>query len=226
MDTRRLILKLLAIAEGTSICVQPSTTSARPPPPQEAKTLANVLVSSQRVAVFNTGEQSIVRVQYLGDGIIDDDHIEEVTGIGGSQAPVTQASGIILSEGCLTDAEKRSAATFYRFAVKLSVRRVHHLGMPPGGWVVRINTFECMCPYFTNVLSCAHVICGRVAFGLSVPGVGGQHLKFKNRRIRRTCQRDPKARVPPLLRSAPLAPFESVGPSTDSVIDSSPLEQN
>ncbi|EGZ18914.1 hypothetical protein PHYSODRAFT_499717, partial [Phytophthora sojae] len=163
---------------------------------------------------FNTGEHSVVRVQYLGDGITDDADIQEVSSIGDSQATATQSNGVLLFEGCLTDAEKRSAATFYRSTVKWSVRWAHHLGMPPSGWVVRINTFECMCPYLTKFLSCAHVICGRVAFGLSVPGVGGLHLKFKNRRIRRTGHRDTKVKAPVLVHSAPLTSVEPAAPNT------------
>ncbi|EGZ06882.1 hypothetical protein PHYSODRAFT_530853, partial [Phytophthora sojae] len=113
------------------------------------------LVASQRIAVFNTDEQSVVRVLYLGDGIGDN---EEVSGIGDSQTAATHPNGVIVSEGCLMVDEKRSAATFYRSAVKWPVRQSHHIGMPPGGWVVRMNTFECMCPYFTKILSCAHAV--------------------------------------------------------------------
>ncbi|EEY64338.1 uncharacterized protein PITG_02914 [Phytophthora infestans T30-4] len=43
--------------------------------------------------------------------------------------------------------------------------------MPPGGWLVRTRTFECTCAFYKKFLSCAHVICGRMALGLSVPGV-------------------------------------------------------
>ncbi|KAF1777923.1 hypothetical protein GQ600_9307 [Phytophthora cactorum] len=45
--------------------------------------------------------------------------------------------------------------------------------------------FKCACAYYNKFLSCAHVICGRMAFVLSAPGVTGLHMKFKDRRIRR-----------------------------------------
>ncbi|ETP33978.1 hypothetical protein F442_17609 [Phytophthora nicotianae P10297] len=60
--------------------------------------------------------------------------------------------------------------------------------MPQEGWLVRINIFQCKCPYFRKFLLCAHVVCGRAAAGLSVPGVDGYHLRFKDRRDRRASQ--------------------------------------
>ncbi|ETO64794.1 hypothetical protein F444_17788 [Phytophthora nicotianae P1976] len=88
----------------------------------------------------------------------------------------------------LSDEEKAVASMFYRSAVKWSVRRAHHVGMPQEGWLVRINIFQCKCPYFRKFLLCAHVVCGRAAAGLSVPGVDGYHLRFKDRRGRRASQ--------------------------------------
>ncbi|ETM36171.1 hypothetical protein F441_17633 [Phytophthora nicotianae CJ01A1] len=67
----------------------------------------------------------------------------------------------------LTDEEKAVASMFYRSAVKWSVRRAHHVGMSQEGWLVRINIFQCKCPYFRKFLFCAHVVCGRAAAGLS-----------------------------------------------------------
>ncbi|OWZ12064.1 hypothetical protein PHMEG_00014833 [Phytophthora megakarya] len=138
-ERRRLILKLLQIAEDASVTVVSSTASVRRVPTQESKTLAKALVTSERVAVFSTNENSVVRVCYIE---------------------------------CLTDDEKASACAFFRKAVKWSVHRGHHIVMSLGGWVVRTNTFEYACPYYNKFLSCAHVICDRLAFGLSVPGVG------------------------------------------------------
>ncbi|EGZ21421.1 hypothetical protein PHYSODRAFT_496819 [Phytophthora sojae] len=84
-----------------------------------------------------------------------------------------------MSPECLTDAEKATAAKFYREAVKWSVRRAHHDGMPRGGWVVHLSTFECSCLFYKKFLSCAHIICGRAAYGLSVPGVNGYNLRIR-----------------------------------------------
>ncbi|GMF51419.1 unnamed protein product [Phytophthora fragariaefolia] len=108
MGMKRLIPKLLPIAEATSVCVQPSFTSVQPPPPHEAKNFANTLVSSNRVAVFSTDEQSVVRVLYLGGHTRDDEDIQNVHNIGDSQNsskdPTTQP--IRFSDGCLTDGDR------------------------------------------------------------------------------------------------------------------------
>ncbi|OWZ14675.1 LOW QUALITY PROTEIN: hypothetical protein PHMEG_00011805 [Phytophthora megakarya] len=142
------------------------------------------VVSPKEASLFaKTGQESIVRVRYLGDQFRDRDPTSSLSGLADNGGSANTHLDWTQSAKQLNDEEKVKAAKFYRSAVSWSVRRAHHAGMPHEGWVVHANRFECTCPNFTKFLACAHIICGRVAYGLSMPGVNGYNLKFKDRRI-------------------------------------------
>ncbi|GMF61275.1 unnamed protein product [Phytophthora fragariaefolia] len=111
----------------------------------------------------------------------------------------------------LTDTEKASAAKFYRSADKWSIRRAHHVGMFIEGWVVNLNTMRCSCLYFKKFIFCAHIICGRAAYGLNVPGINGNNLKFKDWRVRQKRRPEPAA---PLIRPPSTAIYGEMNIST------------
>ncbi|POM60374.1 LOW QUALITY PROTEIN: hypothetical protein PHPALM_30779 [Phytophthora palmivora] len=179
VDTRRLILKLLTIAEDSSMVIECPSTTMRPTPPQDAKKLAKVLVSSERVAVFSTNNEFVVRVCYLGDQDGNGEMNHNITSLDGDRIfDIGQGGGNTFLE-CLTDIEKKVACSFYRRLSGLFGEHIMLVCQATDG------LFECSCPYYNKFLSCAHVICGRMAFGLRMPGVGGLHLKFKDRRVRR-----------------------------------------
>jgi len=197
-DTRRLLQKLMIIIEDYGVCVPPTTYMTPSPPPQEAKRLARTLVSTNRVAVYASDEQSVVRVLYLGDRDDDTEMANELSELSELRVPDSSRCRAPISPDSLTDEEKTTAAKFYRSAVKWSVRRAHHIGMPRGGWVVRLATFECSCYFYMKFQSCAHIFCGRAAFGMSVPGVNGYNMKFKDHRVRKTRSHASSVRAPHL----------------------------
>ncbi|EGZ22768.1 hypothetical protein PHYSODRAFT_330197 [Phytophthora sojae] len=120
-DTRRLLMKLLTIAEDYSLCVPPPMASGPNAPPQVAKQLARTLVSTNRVVVYATTEKSVVRVLYhCGDHLEDRPELSDLDEL---EAPSNVKTPVIISPECLTDAEKATAAKFYQEAVKWSVRR-------------------------------------------------------------------------------------------------------
>ncbi|GMG17864.1 unnamed protein product [Phytophthora fragariaefolia] len=154
-------------------------------------------VKSNRVAVYATEKQYVVRVLYLGDESIEALKAQDIMELSEAKIPESVMVTARGSVDSLTDTEKASAAKFYRSAVKWSIRRAHHVGMPIVGWVVNLNTMRCSCLYFKKFIFCAHIICGRAAYGLSFPGINGNNLKFKDRRVRQKRRPEPAA---PLIR--------------------------
>ncbi|KAF1778761.1 hypothetical protein GQ600_17792 [Phytophthora cactorum] len=150
------------------------------------------IVSTSRVAIYATLEPSVARALYLGDRSEDLGAASDISTLADDVSVSNEPRGLLLSpNACKTRKKRRQQplqVNFYRSAVKWSVRQAHRIGMPRDGWVVRIDSFECTCYYFKTILSFAHVIYGRAAFGLSVLIVNGYHLKFKDHRVRRKAQ--------------------------------------
>ncbi|OWZ05514.1 LOW QUALITY PROTEIN: hypothetical protein PHMEG_00022388 [Phytophthora megakarya] len=105
-DTRRLILKMLTIAEDYSLCISPTQASTEVPPPQEAKRLARTLVTTNRVAVYATCEQYVVRVMYLGDESIEATNSQSIDDLSEVKVPNNAEPIHLYSLESLTDSEK------------------------------------------------------------------------------------------------------------------------
>jgi hypothetical protein len=118
------------ITEDYSIGALPVERSAFAAPPQEAKKLARALVSSSRVVVYATEERAVVRVLYIGDRTLDGDDIPSLSELSCTWMVSSVNSGGLCLTEILTDEKKTRAASFYRSAVKWSVLRSHHVGMP------------------------------------------------------------------------------------------------
>ncbi|POM64442.1 Hypothetical protein PHPALM_20028 [Phytophthora palmivora] len=86
-------------------------------PPQDAKKLVDVLVSTKRVAIFLRTLNSLNGC-YLGHQDDDDVTNHNITG---------------LDDDRISDIGQCRGVVFYRKAVKWSVRRAHCVGMPTDG---------------------------------------------------------------------------------------------
>lgn len=160
---RRLTLKLLTIAVDYSVVVPPATTTARPLPPQEAKRLARVLATTERVAVFRTRQPSVARVIYLGDQVRGHEDIRDISGIGDSRVdePAPGDGVIPRQNACRTMRKRQHLPSIVQRLNGLFDELIILVCRRAGGLSaltrssVRVRTIQNS--------SCAHVICGRVS---------------------------------------------------------------